>query len=473
MNDISNNIKKVLFIFLLFFVILISYIAYFEVFTAPKIVSNPMNKRLWAQRNEVLRGTMYDRNHQPLTKSERVDTLTQKREYIGGEAFAHALGYLDPVYGITGLERNYDSQLMKDDISVSKLFSFNETKVEKIGHDLVTTLDINLQKKAYELLGDKRGSVVALNPKTGEILAMISKPSFDPNNLAKNWKAINADKNRPLLNRAVSGLYPPGSTFKVITSLSALENISGIKTKSFQDNGKLVFNANQSLSNFEGETLGTLNFKDSFVHSSNVVFGGLGLELGNAKLKATAEKFYFNKSIPCDGIIIDNSRFPQYKSAEIGNIAQSAIGQSGVLATPMEMALVASTVANGGIMMKPYLVDKEMTNKGTLVKQTSPEAVATVVSKENANYMKDLMRAVVSSGTGSAANIQGLNVCGKTGTAENSIDGKPAESHSWFIAFAPYDDPQIAISVIVENGGQGGGLAANIAGELIKLNLKK
>ena len=469
MNDISNNIKKVLFIFLIFFLILISYITYFELYTAPKIVLNNLNKRIWAQRNEVLRGTIYDRNQRPLTKSERVNTLTQKREYTGGEAFAHVLGYLDPTYGITGLEKTYDSQLMKDDTSISKMFSFNNVKEEKIGRDLITTIDMKLQKKAYELLGDNLGSVVILNPKTGEVLAMVSKPSFDPNNLAKNWSSLISDKrNTPLLNRAVSGLYPPGSTFKVITALSSLENLNGVRDKSFEDNGKLVFNSKQSLSNFEGETLGTLSFKDAFVHSSNVVFGGLGLQLGSDKLKATAEKFYFNKSIPCDGIIIDNSRFPLYKRNETGNIAQSAIGQSGVLASPMEMALVASTIANGGVMMKPYLVNKVITNKGNTVKQTSPEPIATVASKEEANYMKDLMRAVVTSGTGTAADVSGLDVCGKTGTAENSINGKQAAAHSWFIAFAPYDDPKIAISVIVENGGQGGGLAANIAAQLIK-----
>ena len=472
MNDISNNIKKVLFIFLIFFMILISYIAYFELYTAPKIVGNTLNKRLWAQRNEVLRGTIYDRNLQPLTKSEKVNTLTQKREYTGGDAFAHALGYVDPTYGITGLEKTYDSQLMKDDTGISKMFSFSKVKEEKVGRNLVTTLDMNLQKKAYELMGNNIGSVVALNPKTGEILAMVSKPSYDPNNLAKTWSAINNDKNRPLLNRAVSGLYPPGSTFKVITALSSLENISGVKNKTFVDNGKLVFNSKQSLSNFEGETLGNLSFKNAFVHSSNVVFGGLGLSLGNDALKTTAEKFYFNKSIPSDGIIIDNSKFPTYKKYETGNIAQSAIGQSGVLASPMEMALVASTIANDGVMMKPYLVNKVTTSKGKTVQETSPEALSTVVSKENASYMKELMRAVVTSGTGSGANIPGLTVSGKTGTAENTINGVEAEPHSWFIAFAPYDNPQIAIAVIVENGGQGGIIAANIAGQLIKQGVK-
>jgi len=474
MNDISNNIKKVLLIFLILFMFLIAYITYFEIFTVPEIVSNPSNKRLWDQRNEVLRGTIYDRNLNPLTKSERVGSITQKREYIGGAAFAQSLGYEDSKYGITGLEETYDSQLMKDDTSISNIFDFfSKAKQEKIGRNLVTTLDMNLQEKAYALLGNNIGAVVALNPKTGEVLAMVSKPSFNPNDLDANWGSINNDKNRPLLNRAVSGLYPPGSTFKVITALSSLENLSGVNNRIFQDNGKLVFNSTQSLSDFEGEVPGTLSFKDAFVLSSNVVFGGLGLELGNNKLKATAEEFNFNKPIPSDGIIIDNSKFPSYKTYEVGNIAQSAIGQSGVLASPMQMALVASTIANGGVMMKPYLVNKVMTNKGSLVNQTSPESLATVASNENANYIKDLMRAVVTSGTGTAANIPSLNVCGKTGTADNNINGVPAEAHSWFIGFAPYDNPQISIAVIVENGGQGGILAANIAGQLLKFDLEK
>lgn len=474
MADISNNIKKVLLIILILFMFLIAYITYFEIFTAPEIVSNPANRRLWDQRNEVLRGTIYDRNLNSLTKSERISTTTQKREYIGGAAFAQSLGYEDPKYGITGLEETYDSQLMKDDTSILNIFNFfSKVKQEKIGRNLVTTLDMNLQEKAYSLLGNNIGAVVALNPKTGEILAMVSKPSFNPNNLDANWNSIDNDKNRPLLNRAVSGLYPPGSTFKVITALSSLENLSEVNNRIFHDNGKLVFNSTQSLSDFEGEVPGTLSFKDAFVLSSNVVFGGLGLELGNNKLKATAENFYFNKSIPSNGIIIDNSKFPSYKTNEVGNIAQSAIGQSGVLASPMQMALVVSTIANGGVMMKPYLVNKVMTNKGSLVTQTSPESIATVASNENANYIKDLMRAVVTSGTGTAANIPGLNVCGKTGTADNNINGVPAEAHSWFIGFAPYDNPQISIAVIVENGGQGGILAANIAGQLLKFDLEK
>lgn len=469
MNDISNNIKKVLIVFLLCFIALIVYISYFEIFVSPKIVSNPMNKRSWVKRNEVLRGTIYDRNGKPLTKSSKVNELTQKREYTGGDLFAHVLGYADVRYGITGLERKYDSDLMANDTDITSFFNIGKKKEEKIGHNLITTLNYDMQKKAFDMLGNRRGAVVALNPKTGEILTMVSKPSFNPNSLNKIWDAINADKNRPLLNRAVSGLYPPGSTFKIITAASSLENINGIKSRTFHDNGKLVFNSKQSLSNYGGEVLGTLSFKNAFVHSSNVVFGQLGLDLGNEKLKATAEKFGFNKDIEADGIIIDNSKFPSYKKYEKGNIAQSAIGQSEVLASPMEMALVASTVANEGTMMKPTLVKKVITSKGNVVKEMKPESIGEVMTKDSANTLKEYMRAVVAGGTGTAANIAGLNICGKTGTADH---GK-GKAHSWFAAFAPYENPQIAVAVIVEEGGQGAGAAAQIAAQVIKTGMKK
>jgi cell division protein FtsI/penicillin-binding protein 2 len=245
-------------------------------------------------------------------------------------------------------------------------------------------------------------------------------------------------------------------------------------SRTFEDNGKLVFNSQYSLSNFGGEVLGSLNFKEAYVHSSNVVFGSLGLELGNDKLKKTAEKFFFNKDITADGIVIDNSKFPSYKSYEKGNIAQSAIGQSQVLATPMQMALVISSIANNGVMMKPRLVSQIMNSDGKTLSTTSPEAISTVTTPQNAKIIQDFMRGVVSDGTGVNASIPGVNVCGKTGTADH--DDKPNVSeppHSWFIGFAPYENPTIAVAVLVEEGGQGGGAAAKIAAGVMKTYLKK
>lgn len=476
MEDISVNIKKVLLVFLICFIGVISYITYFEIQVGPKIVKSSYNRRMIAIRNEVLRGTIYDRNMVALTDSKRVDTETQKREYTGGEIFSHVLGYMDIKYGITGLEKKYDDDLMKneeDNLFTYLLKKKNHEAVdeEKIGRGLKTTLDSNLQKQAFNLLGNNKGAVVALNPKTGELLAMVSKPAFNPNNLMDDWDYLNSkDADAPLINRATAGLYPPGSTFKTITAISALENIKDIMNRRIDDDGKLVFNSKESLSNFNGEVLGNIGFKEAFFHSSNVYFGKLGMELGNDKLKATAEKFYFNKNIPADGITIENSRFPTLKKNEQGNIAQSAIGQSSVLVTPMQMALVASTIANDGIMMRPYLVDEVISPKGETIRKIDPQSDGNIVSKENAKTMKDFMRAVVTDGTGVGAYIDGISVCGKTGTADHDNNGTP---HAWFIGFAPYENPQIAIAVLVENGGQGGIKAASIAKEIIKTAVKK
>lgn len=465
MNDISKNIKKVLLVFLLCFIGLFTYITYFEIFVGPNIVNNTYNKRLWVKRNEVLRGTIYDRNKKPLTTSTRVNSETQKREYTGGPLFAHVLGYVNIKYGITGLENKYDTELMSTNIKDTiESFIINKGKTEaKIGDNLQTTLDYNIQKAAYDALGSNRGAVVALNPKTGEILAVVSKPSYDPNNLENIWQSLNQDSNKPLINRATSGLYPPGSTFKTITAISALENLKGIQNRTFTDNGKLIFNSKESLSNFNGESFGSIGFKDAYVYSSNVVFGTLGLDLGNDKLKSTAEKFFFNKSIPADGIGIAKSQFPTLKNYEKGNMAQSAIGQATVLASPMEMALVASTIANDGVMMKPYLVQQVTTSKGVAVKTIAPEAVGQIISKDTSAVMKDFMRTVVQQGTGVNASIPGIQVCGKTGTADHHDEGSQAAPHSWFIGFAPYENPQIAVAVIVEDGGQGGIAAARVA----------
>lgn len=475
MNDISNNIKKVLMIFLICFIGLISYITYFEMVEGPKIVNNTYNRRLWVKRNEVLRGTIYDRNGKPLTKSSRVNQETQKREYTGGEIFAHALGYVDIKYGITGLEKKYDKELMDTDIedNIKSLIKNKGKEQEKIGDSLKTTLDYDVQSKAYDLLGDNKGAVVALNPKTGEVLAMVSKPSFNPNNLQEIWQSINADKNIPLLNRATAGLYPPGSTFKTVTAVSALENMSGVRNRTFQDNGELRISDKYSLHNYEGETFGNIDFKNAYVHSSNVVFGTLGLELGNDKLKETAEKFYFNKYIPADGIPVEQSKFPTLKNYEKGSIAQTAIGQSSDLASPLQMALVSATIANGGTMMKPQLVKEVQTSKGVLVKSIQPESLGQIISTNTANTMRDFMKSVVQEGTGVNASVEGVDVCGKTGTADHQVNGKDATPHSWFIGFAPYDNPQVAVAVIVEDGGQGGKAAAGIASEVIRTSLKK
>jgi cell division protein FtsI/penicillin-binding protein 2 len=264
MNDFRNSVKKVMVVFLFCFIALISYIAYFQAFRAPDIAAQQGNKRLWAKRNEVLRGTIYDRNGTALTTGAKTGTLTQSRQYISGDLYVHALGYVNQKYGLTGLEESYDEELSSYSSVQTGLRSFLQNftldslkqgfktrgeEENKVGNGVITTLDPTLQKIAYDALGDDRGAVVALDPKTGEVLAMVSKPTYDPNNLDAAMAEANAGKaeNSPLINRAIGGLYPPGSTFKTITTSSALGNISGARFKTFQDNGKIQFNATQSL----------------------------------------------------------------------------------------------------------------------------------------------------------------------------------------------------------------------------------
>lgn len=467
MRDISQNIKKVLAIFLLLFIMLISYIMYIYVVNGEKIASSTFNNRLWFERNNTERGSILDRNKNILVKSNGVKNGKQSLNYVGGEAFSHALGYMDDVYGLTGLQRIYDKELMG---KIEGVFNPVNKKGIKKGYDLVTTLDSELQKKANELLEGRKGAIVALDPSTGEILAVVSKPTYDPNDLKKSWKGLNQDKNSPLLNRATAGLYPPGSIFKVVTATSALQNIPGVANKTFNDNGVLKFNNKYSLKNYGGYALGSVDFRKAFIKSSNVVFGQLGIDLGNEKLKETAEKFFFNKNIAAEGLVIENSRFPELKNYEKGNIAQSAIGQASVLTTPMEMALVASSVANNGKLMKPIMVTEVIDNGNKKIKSYKGEILGEPLSSEQANLLKGYMKDVVNEGTGKKAAIDGIQVCGKTGTAEHV---ESSESHSWFMGFAPYEKPKIAFAVLVEEGGTGGSTAASISKELVKSYLKR
>lgn len=474
-------------VFLFCFVALISYIAYFQVFSAPKLAEQQGNQRLWARRNEVLRGTIYDRNKNPLTTSAKVDALTQKRTYANGDLYAHALGYVDPRYGLTGLEESYDGELtsynkitnnilnLAKDFSKDKLKQMFQNRKEdevKIGNGLITSLDPTLQKLAYDALGDNKGAVVALNPKTGEVLAMVSKPSYNTNDLENAMKAANAGKaeNSPLINRATSGLYPPGSTFKTVTLSSALENMPDVTKRTFNDTGKIVFNEKQSLSNDEGEANGEINLKDAFRLSSNFVFGTLAMELGNDKLKATAEKYGFNNTIDSDGFKMSTSKFPKLTKAEVGSIAQTGIGQSSILATPMQMALVTSAIANDGKMMVPKLVNQVVDKDGNVVKTIDSKSYKQVLSPGNAAIVKDYMKNLVDSKVNTSwGYFEGTNAAGKTGTADyNLANGESAKPHSWFIGFAPANNPKIAVAVIVENGGYGASAAAPIAGKLIR-----
>lgn len=482
MNDLAKSIRNVMVIFLFCFIALISYIAYFQVFKGPDIANDSGNKRLWARRNEILRGTIYDKDGNPLTNSIRVDKFNQSREYVYGDLYVHALGYIDERFGITGLEEEYDNELSKYSSfsngirSLLKNFdlkkAFENRDEEKIGNGIVTTLDYNLQKVAYDAMGDLKGAVVALNPKTGEVLAMVSKPTYDPTNLEQTIEDANTgvDTESKLLNRTINGLYPPGSVFKTITLAAALENDPSITGRTFNDTGKITFDDGTELNNYMKQAHGNLDLQMAYRVSSNVVFGTLSMEMGNEKLKEVSERFGFNSRVPGIGMSISESRFPSLKDYELGNIAQSGIGQASVLSSPMQMAIVAATVANDGVLMEPKLVNKIVDKDGNTIKEIQNKTLQSdVISKEIANTIKDYMGYLVSNNIYRWPAFEGTNAGGKTGTADYMLDdGSEGVPHGWFISAAPLDDPKIAVAVIVEQGENGAGSAADIASKVVR-----
>lgn len=482
MNDLAKSIRNVMVIFLFCFIALISYIAYFQVFKGPDIANDSGNKRLWARRNEILRGTIYDKDGNPLTNSIRVDKFNQSREYIYGDLYVHALGYIDERFGITGLEEEYDNELSKYSSfsngirSLLKNFdlkkAFENRDEEKIGNGIVTTLDYNLQKVAYDAMGDLKGAVVALNPKTGEVLAMVSKPTYDPKNLEQTIEDANTgvDTESKLLNRTINGLYPPGSVFKTVTLAAALENDPSITGRTFNDTGKITFDDGTELNNYMKQAHGNLDLQMAYRVSSNVVFGTLSMEMGNEKLKEVSERFGFNSRVPGIGMSISESRFPSLKDYELGNIAQSGIGQASVLSSPMQMAIVAATVANDGVLMEPKLVNKIVDKDGNTIKEIQNKTLQSdVISKEIANTIKDYMGYLVSNNIYRWPAFEGTNAGGKTGTADYMLDdGSEGVPHGWFISAAPLDDPKIAVAVIVEQGENGAGSAADIASKVVR-----
>lgn len=455
----NKRIIRVLVIVSLMFLSLVTYLLYFNMFRAEEISSNTYNKRQWEDEKFVKRGSIYDRDGEVLAETI-VDGDNRIRKYPKGKLYSHIIGYYSKVYGKSLLEMSYDRELLgHGDINIS----FNELRS---GYDLNLTIDHTLQSYAYDQLAGRDGAVVAIEPSTGKILAMVSYPDFDPSteSLEKNWKYIVEREDSPLLARATGGLYAPGSTYKIVTAATAYS--AGYSGRTFTDDG--VFEVEDlEVENYGGEVLGDLTLKTAFEKSSNDVFCTLGYELGAENVKNAAESFGINKDIPSD-IPMAKSRI-EYKKMTNSDAALVSIGQGQLLMTPLHVAMMGATVANDGKMMKPYLVNSITTASGISLGETKPEMIYQPLSTMAADYLDELMIGVVKNGTGRSAQISGITVAGKTGTAENETD----KDHAWFVGYAPAENPKIAVAVILEyDGNTGGKNAAPIARNIMSKYLK-
>ncbi len=413
------------------------------------------------------------------------DEYKFQREYPEGDLYAHVTGFYS-FYGAGGGLEQAENALLSGSSDklfyrrVSDLFTGRKPQ----GANVETTLDPAVQEAAAKGLGDQAGAAVALDPSTGAILAMVSSPTYDPNTLAghdltavgETYDALNADPERPLVNRGIGGdLYPPGSVFKVVTAAAALS--TGDYTEDSVLPGPAVLDLPQTdadLPNvFDGPCgSGEVTMTEALTISCNTAFASLGLEIGAETLQDQAARFGFGDSISVPMRVTPSSVPEELNPPQL---AQSSIGQYDVRTTPMQMAMVAAGVANDGLVMTPYLVESVIGSDLSVIESAKPTELSEAVTPDVAAQLTRMMESVVDNGSGRRAQIPGVEVAGKTGTAQHG-EGRPA--HAWFISFAPADDPQIAVAVIVEDGVNersetgGGAVAAPIAKQMMEARLK-
>lgn len=468
------------------FGMLLGAVTWYQVLAVDRYRNDPRNTRTSLSESGKERGVIVTRDGVVLARSEPnpEEPTSYDRIYPEGEVFAPVVGYTSLLAGSVGIERTF-----ADELRSRRDFTISDLIAAALGGDLrprsvQVSLDPSLQRRAYELLDGQRGAVVALDPSTGEILAYVSVPSYDPNRLT-GPEAIEVrqelldDPLTPLIDRAGNSLYAPGSTFKTIVAAAAIESGFASPETEFPDVSEFVLpGSTATIANF-GDRLcldgSTVTLQIAFVKSCNTVFADLAIQLGSQPIAATATAFGFDRGFDLPWTTAE-STFPEdsLRNDEAA-LGQSGIGERDVRATPLQMAVVAAAIANQGEVMRPYVVRQVFNADGVTERVFDPVVENRALSPAAAAVMTDMMERVVTNGTGGRASVPGVRVAGKTGTAQGT-GGAP---EAWFIGFAPVDNPTIAIAVLVEDGGgsgedgTGGSVAAPIAGELMSLWLAR
>ena len=482
----NKPIRRLSFVVALLFCTLLLSTTWIQFVTAQSLDNRPGNRRTLLESYSRERGAILV-DGSPIAKSvPSKDELKYIRTYPQAKLYSQVTGYYSFTYGAGGgLEGAENSMLsgQSDKLFYRRVVDMVTGKAPS-GASLELTIDPRAQKAADEALGNQRGAVVALDVKTGAILAMVSHPQYDPTPLASHnldsvaraWAQLNASAGRPMVNRAIGGdLYPPGSTFKLVTAAAALS--SGKFTEESQIPGPAALDlplSTKTLPTDDHQPCGPGD-KTTLTHaleiSCNTAFGWLGLNLGGDALRAQAAKFGFGDSLTVP-MRVQPSIVPPLNNPQS---AQAAIGQYDVRVTPLQMAMVSAAIANKGTVMKPYLVRDTRNSNLDVIDESQPVQLSQAVTPDVAAALTRMMVTVVQSGTGTSAQIPGIEVAGKTGTAQNVPGGAP---HAWFTAFAPASDPRIAVAVVVEHGGNagneafGGKVAAPIARQVMEAVLK-
>ena len=476
----TRQIRRVTFILVILVMALIANVSFIQVFQAKQLRNEPTNQRRILTEYSHPRGTILVGSQVIAESKETTDTLKFQRIYPDKSLYASVTGYYSIIFGATGLESEENDILTGNDsrFLVNRLQQLFGNRISR-GGTIRLTLNNAAQEAAMKALNGRTGAVVALDPKTGAILALASSPSFDPNILSSHnsvamqsaYTALTNDHREPLLNRPLAMTLPPGSTFKLITAAAALSSGRWTPRSVLPGPARLKLpQSNHYLTNWTGRSCGpndTTTLAHALAISCNTAFAWLGMKLGAKAIAAEAEKFGFDStfSIPMTAAA---SRFPV--ELDKAQTAMSAIGQYNVQATALQMATTTAGIANGGIVMRPYVVSQVLGADLSVLENANPSAFSRALTAHQAKLLKNMMVDVVRVGTGSNARIPGVVVGGKTGTAETA-PGAPA--HAWFVGWAETHSTSVAIAVVLQNGGgateiSGNGLAAPIAATVMR-----
>jgi peptidoglycan glycosyltransferase len=463
--NMQDTVKKFLIFVTACFLIYSGYLIHLVLVRGPALSKHGANPRPWIIENRVVRGGIYARNGEKIAESI-IEGDNINRKYYYPQQYAHLTGYHSRRLGKTGLERAYDEELLGQkgyaQRNLEARFGIDRTE----GENIYLTIDHKLQMKAWELLSPYKGAAVVLDPRNGEILAMVSSPSFDPNidTLEKNWDQLRQDNGQPLFDRSSQGLYPPGSTMKIVTAAIGLDKFPQLENEHFDCQGAITI---QGRVLHDLRAHGRVDLKRALAISCNSYFANLGMEIGSEDFSSGLKSFGWGEKFSFD-LPIKSIPLNQDGLQSLNGLAESAMGQGEILVSPLFMALITGSIGNQGVMMNPYLVKDIRSPEGKVVWKQEQRFLRDVATPETAWRVQEGMMAVVKpGGTGTAASLPGIDVAGKTGSAENPS----GRTHAWFVASAPAEQPRVAVSVIVEHGGQGGTTAAPIAKELLRLAL--
>jgi peptidoglycan glycosyltransferase len=459
----ERHIQRVGTLFLLWFGVLALGTGYWQVWRGPALARAPGNPRLVEAELRSLRGPILDRRDRVVVESVDGRRTAQRPHLV------HATGYYSLRYGLTGVERAFDAVLSgRESLPLGQAWLRGLLGLPRVGGSVRLTIDSELQETAARALGDARGAVVVLDVRTGAALALLSQPGFDSGRVDEDWPRLSSDEARPLYNRTSQGLYVPGSTFKVVTALAAID--SGViqpSTIVHDPTGDTVIDGFR-ITDAERPPRPSFDFAHGFAWSSNVVFAHLGIQVGEARLLEYAGRVGMGRPLPFE-LETSPTSVARTRPMPPALLASTAFGQGELLMSPLQMAVAAATVARDGDVPRPFVVAEVRSPSGAPIRRAQPESLGRAVSPNTARAVRQMMALAVEEGFSRNAAVPGVRVGGKTGTAQ-SVPGQP--DHSWFIGIAPVDQPRVAIAVLMEFSGWGSLEAAPAAARVLEHALR-